>query len=55
MLVDYHLDDGDGLAAIAEVRWKLGEEVPAILITADRSAELRDGRAMPGSACSTSR
>jgi CheY-like chemotaxis protein len=42
MLVDYHLDEGDGLAAIADLRWKLGEEIPAILITADRSAELRE-------------
>jgi DNA-binding response OmpR family regulator len=45
MLVDFHLDDGDGLSAISEVRWKLGSEVPAILITADRSTELKD-RAM---------
>ncbi len=42
MLVDYHLDEGDGLAAIADLRWKLGEEIPAILITADRSADLRE-------------
>jgi CheY-like chemotaxis protein len=42
MLVDYHLDEGDGLAAITEIRWKLGDDIPAILVTADRSAELRE-------------
>jgi Na+/proline symporter/signal transduction histidine kinase/CheY-like chemotaxis protein len=42
MLVDYHLDEGDGLAAIAEIRRKLGDEIPAILVTADRSAELKE-------------
>jgi CheY-like chemotaxis protein len=42
MLVDYHLDDGDGLAAITEICWKLGDDIPAILVTADRSAELRE-------------
>jgi CheY-like chemotaxis protein len=42
MLVDYHLDEGDGLAAVAHIRWKLGEDIPAILITADRSPELRE-------------
>jgi CheY-like chemotaxis protein len=42
MLVDYHLDEGDGLTAIAEIRRRLGEDVPAILITADRSADLRE-------------
>jgi Na+/proline symporter/signal transduction histidine kinase len=42
LLVDYHLDHGNGLGAIAEIRWKLGEAIPAVLITADRSAEVRD-------------
>jgi CheY-like chemotaxis protein len=41
MLVDYHLDESDGLAAIADIRWKLGAEIPAVLITADRAPELR--------------
>ncbi len=40
MLVDYHLDDGVGLAAIAEIRWKFGDQIPAVLITADRSNEV---------------
>jgi Na+/proline symporter/signal transduction histidine kinase len=41
MLVDYHLDESDGLAAIADMRWKLGAEIPAVLITADRAPDLR--------------
>ena len=45
MLVDYHLDESDGLAAIADIRWKLGAEIPAVLITADRSPDLRRARA----------
>ncbi|MCE7026923.1 PAS domain-containing hybrid sensor histidine kinase/response regulator [Jiella avicenniae] len=42
-LVDYHLDQGsDGLKAIAEIRRRLNAELVAILITADRSAKVRD-------------
>jgi len=42
LLVDYHLDRGNGLAAIREIRRRFGDNVPAILITADRSPEVRD-------------
>jgi len=42
LLVDYHLDGGNGLAAIAELRRRYGRELPAILVTADRSAHVRD-------------
>jgi Na+/proline symporter/signal transduction histidine kinase/ActR/RegA family two-component response regulator len=42
LLVDYHLDGSNGVAAIAELRQRLGRHVPAILITADRSAHVRD-------------
>ena len=42
MIADYHLDDGDGLAAIAAVRARLGSSIPAVLATADRSVEVRD-------------
>ena len=42
MLVDYHLDQADGLSAISDIRWKLSDDIPAILITADRSPELRE-------------
>ncbi len=42
LLVDYHLDRGNGLAAIAELRGRFGADLPAILITADRSPHVRD-------------
>ena len=42
LLADYHLDEGDGLACVAAVRVRLGKYVPAVLITADRSPEVRD-------------
>ena len=42
LLVDYHLDGGNGVAAIAALRQRAGRHIPAILITADRSASVRD-------------
>jgi Na+/proline symporter/signal transduction histidine kinase len=42
LLVDYHLDGGNGIAAIAELRRRLGRDLPAILITADRSLHVRE-------------
>jgi signal transduction histidine kinase/CheY-like chemotaxis protein len=42
LLVDYHLDGGNGVAAIAELRRRLRRHLPAILITADRSAHVRE-------------
>jgi Na+/proline symporter/signal transduction histidine kinase len=42
LLVDYHLDGGNGVTAIAELRRRLGRHVPAILITADRSRHVRE-------------
>jgi signal transduction histidine kinase/CheY-like chemotaxis protein len=41
LLVDYHLDEGNGIAAIAELRRRFGADLPAILITADRSPHVR--------------
>ncbi|TAI62439.1 PAS domain-containing hybrid sensor histidine kinase/response regulator [Bradyrhizobium sp. Leo170] len=41
LLVDYHLDRGNGVAAIRDIRRRLGEGLPAILITADRSPHVR--------------
>ncbi|MBR0753219.1 hybrid sensor histidine kinase/response regulator [Bradyrhizobium jicamae] len=41
LLVDYHLDRGNGVAAIREIRRRFGENIPAILITADRSPPVR--------------
>ena len=42
IIADYHLDSGDGVAAIRAVRERLGRGTPAILATADRSPEVRD-------------
>jgi CheY-like chemotaxis protein/anti-sigma regulatory factor (Ser/Thr protein kinase) len=42
LLVDYHLDDGNGIDVIVHLRWRLGAELPAILITADRSPSMRE-------------
>jgi Na+/proline symporter/signal transduction histidine kinase len=42
LLVDYHLDGGNGIAAIAELRRRHGRDLPAILITADRSLHVRE-------------
>ncbi len=46
LLVDYHLDGGNGIAVIGELRRRFGRQdgaaLPAILITADRSAHVRD-------------
>jgi CheY-like chemotaxis protein/anti-sigma regulatory factor (Ser/Thr protein kinase) len=40
LLVDYHLDQGNGIEAIVALRAKCGD-LPAILITADRSPAVR--------------
>jgi Na+/proline symporter/signal transduction histidine kinase len=40
LLIDYHLDQGNGLDAIMALREQLGD-LPAILITADRSPRVR--------------
>jgi CheY-like chemotaxis protein len=45
IVADYHLDEGDGLSAIAALRHQLGERTPAILATADRSVEVREAAA----------
>jgi signal transduction histidine kinase/CheY-like chemotaxis protein len=42
LLVDYHLDGGNGIAAIAELRRRFGYRFPAIVITADRSPHVRE-------------
>jgi Na+/proline symporter/signal transduction histidine kinase len=41
LLVDYHLDRGNGVAAIRDIRRRFGESIPAILITADRSPHVQ--------------
>jgi CheY-like chemotaxis protein len=42
LLIDYHLDKGNGIEAIVELRRRFGADLPAILITADRSPHVRD-------------
>jgi DNA-binding response OmpR family regulator len=41
VFADYHLDEGDGVDAIVALRWKFGPTLPAALITADRSDDMR--------------
>lgn len=41
LLVDYHLDQGTGIEAIIELRKRCGD-IPAILITADRTPAVRE-------------
>ncbi|WP_068318086.1 PAS domain-containing hybrid sensor histidine kinase/response regulator [Polycladidibacter hongkongensis] len=42
VLADYHLDEGTGPDALVSLRWKFGLEFPGILISADRSQDVRD-------------
>ncbi len=41
ILADYHLDNGTGLSAIDAVRRTARRDIPAIVITADHSAEIQ--------------
>ncbi len=41
IVADYHLDDTDGIEAVAAIRRALGLDVPATLLTADRSPDVR--------------
>jgi Na+/proline symporter len=43
IIADYHLDGGDGLSVIRELRAKVGGEVPGIVVTADHGRAVRDG------------
>jgi Na+/proline symporter/signal transduction histidine kinase len=42
LLVDYHLDEGNGIDAVIELRRRFGADLPAILITADRTPRVRE-------------
>jgi len=42
LLVDYHLDRGNGIDSIVALRRQFGADLPAILITADRSLHVRE-------------
>jgi CheY-like chemotaxis protein len=48
LLVDYHLDEGNGIEAIIELRHRFNYDFPAILITADRSPHLREAARAEG-------
>ncbi|GGE93455.1 hybrid sensor histidine kinase/response regulator [Stappia taiwanensis] len=41
LIVDYHLDEGTGVEAVVQLRWKFDTHLPAILITADRTQAVR--------------
>ena len=41
MLADYHLDSENGLDTIRKVRAMFGADIAGILVTADRSTEVR--------------
>ena len=41
IIADYHLDDGDGIEAILKLRAKYQADIPALIITADRTPEVR--------------
>ncbi|MDK1377742.1 MULTISPECIES: PAS domain-containing hybrid sensor histidine kinase/response regulator [unclassified Sinorhizobium] len=41
IIADYHLGDGTGIEAIARIRALWEESIPALLVTADRSPEVR--------------
>ena len=41
VIADYHLDGENGLDAVAALRRRHGDELPAVLLTADRSDEVR--------------
>ncbi|MBI3435103.1 MAG: PAS-domain containing protein, partial [Proteobacteria bacterium] len=42
LLVDYHLNEGNGIDAIATLRQRFGRDLPSILVTADRDPLVRD-------------
>lgn len=41
IVADYHLDNGDGIEAIIHLRRVFGLETPSVLVTADRTPEVR--------------
>ena len=45
ILADYHLDQGTGIEAVVHLRWKFATQFPAVLITADRTTEVRNDAA----------
>jgi Na+/proline symporter/signal transduction histidine kinase len=50
ILADYHLDDGTGIGTIAALRAAARTQIPAIIITADHSAEVQREARLKGHA-----
>jgi CheY-like chemotaxis protein/anti-sigma regulatory factor (Ser/Thr protein kinase) len=48
LLVDYHLDGGNGIEVITALRRRFSYHFPAIVITADRSPHVRDAARAAG-------
>lgn len=48
VVADYHLDDETGLDAVRAIRSAWGQPVPALIVTADRSGELRTALEVEG-------
>ncbi|PWJ81605.1 Na+/proline symporter [Pseudaminobacter salicylatoxidans] len=46
ILADYHLDGENGLDVIAQLRGRYDKDIPAVLLTADRSNEVRTAAEM---------
>jgi len=42
LIVDYHLDDTDGIEVVTKLRWRLKSNPRALLVTADRSVGVRE-------------
>ncbi len=41
VIADYHLGDGNGISAILDLRERFRADIPALLVTADRTPEVR--------------
>jgi Na+/proline symporter/signal transduction histidine kinase len=46
IIADYHLDHENGIEIIANLRRRFGRDIPAVLATADRSAEVRQNASL---------
>lgn len=48
LIIDYHLDNENGIDAAARLRWRHGRNIPVVMLTADRSAEVREAATAKG-------
>lgn len=42
IIADYHLDGDDGISAVAQLRRVFGADIPALLVTADRTKDVQE-------------